>query len=289
MLYMRTSKQVTKQTDFLATHVLIGGMIFPWEAKAPYVASGYSILGGLEYNYLNDHVRCHVCGKWFAMLYSHLREIEGMDLDTYRTTFGLRNSTILKGYRQAKQRSPYPKVVRLHKAKNAGTSTRKDAAAVITKVKQLAATLDRTPTTNELRLIGLSPERVRKAGDGVTLNDAIRKMGLVPNMPGVLIGGRPSKEVTTPIREEAETKNLRSLCQAQIRTRLLVLADKLGRTPKHSELRVAGLNESVVPYTLGFATMREVFVSLGLTPNRRGKPSGGMIYRPDNTVALTGD
>jgi hypothetical protein len=42
--------RVKPEAEVSATHVIIGGLVFPWEAKAPYVPSGHSILGGLEYN-----------------------------------------------------------------------------------------------------------------------------------------------------------------------------------------------------------------------------------------------
>src|SRR4051812_44274200 len=83
------------QTGLEATHVLIGGIVFPRAEKAPYVMSGHSVLGGLEYNEEKDRVKCHKCGNWFRRLGRHLSQVEGISSSQYKRDHGLRQSTTL--------------------------------------------------------------------------------------------------------------------------------------------------------------------------------------------------
>jgi hypothetical protein len=43
--------------------VIIRGHVFPRAEKEPFVASGESLLGALEYNQETDQTKCHECGK----------------------------------------------------------------------------------------------------------------------------------------------------------------------------------------------------------------------------------
>ena len=81
--------------DIKATHIILGGMVFPWAAKAPYVSSGHSVLGGLEFNQTHDVVKCHKCGCWFKSLGLHSRDSEGVPARQYRRDHGLRGTTSL--------------------------------------------------------------------------------------------------------------------------------------------------------------------------------------------------
>lgn len=55
-----------------ATHVLVKGEKFDWIAKAPYVQSGYSILGAIEYCDATSEMKCHECGEWRRSLSQHI-------------------------------------------------------------------------------------------------------------------------------------------------------------------------------------------------------------------------
>lgn len=285
---------VKQKSTPLATHVIIGGMVFPWEAKAPYVASGYSILGGIEYIEALDLIRCHLCGEWFKRLPSHLREDEGVTVEQYKKSHGLAYSTVLKGakltaaIRSKPRRKPqYLAFIKQGQAAHRGPEVER-------KIYEIAERLGNTPNNTELKLAGLTEYTIKTALKVRSISEAMHKLGLKPR-----VWGRPTDSTRIPdikdvaARGNAELRNLRSLCQAQIRTRLLKLVDELGRTPTFIQLRQAGLHGNTVPYALGFASMREVWESLGVKPNQRGfGPGFGSSYnrhhmhKPDVTTAL---
>lgn len=290
---MKTS-QLNEQTDTLATHVLIGGMIFPWKNKAPYVASGRSILGGLEYNLVHDTVRCHICGKWFDTLNSHLRKDEGIELATYRATYGLTCATTLTGYRRIQWDGRHrvaassPRRLRgteRHPRKKRIYTEKFTKDEIRARIRNLANSLDRTPTIPELRLSGLSQYIICKTMETQTVSEVMEELSLTPNK------AHSTKGIVSSVKNLAHTKtaeyrNLHSLCQAQIRSRLLALFNKLDRTPTYMELRAAGLHWQSVPLALGVPSMRAVWIDLGIAPNAPGRPSArsGMIFQPEANV-----
>jgi hypothetical protein len=197
-----------------ATHVIMGGIVFPWEAKAPYPASGRSILGGLEYNEERDCVKCHICGRWFRCLGRHLVAGEGIDTREYRDTYGLLLQTSLA--------SP-------------GLSKRR------------AIVLARNPKVHYFTRLDHHPS----AQSAMTAASAAR-----------------SKMLPRAVRC-AENRNLRNLCQPQIRHRLSQLADSLGRVPTARELEGSKLATNTIELALGLK-MSAVWKSLGWNPRRNG-------------------
>ena len=75
--------------------IRIGGEIFLYRAKAPFVASGVSILGALEYDEGEDKVRCHECGAWHAALGGHVWSRHAMTAQEYKDKHGLNRSSAL--------------------------------------------------------------------------------------------------------------------------------------------------------------------------------------------------
>ena len=57
----------------MGEHVIIRGHIFTYAEKAPFVSSGCSLLGALEYDQAQDLVKCHECGAWFHGLGTHIK------------------------------------------------------------------------------------------------------------------------------------------------------------------------------------------------------------------------
>jgi hypothetical protein len=82
-----------------AEHVLIRGKCFLYRQKAPFVPSGISIHGALEYEEATDRVRCHECGGWFRMLTTHLPKVHNLTAAEYRQKHGLRRRSVLCGPR----------------------------------------------------------------------------------------------------------------------------------------------------------------------------------------------
>lgn len=79
-------------------HVLIRGAVYKYAEKAPFVRSGVSICGALEYDAARDFLRCHECGEFFENLGVHISHHE-MGQDEYREKHGLNLRTPLANYR----------------------------------------------------------------------------------------------------------------------------------------------------------------------------------------------
>jgi predicted transcriptional regulator len=189
--------------EIKATHVIIGGIVFPWEAKAPYVPSGKSVLGALEYNQAEDKIKCHACGGWYQQLSRHLGNTDGISARQYKIEAGLNQDTGL--------RVPHLRLA-----------------------NRLAAK---------------------------------RKTGLIPHRKKA---GCPGKHQRS-LNHRAEDQNLRMLCQAQIRQRIMQLALTLGCTPAVKDLIAAGLNPAPVTRSMGMS-LSSVMRSLGLMPNTSPVP-----------------
>jgi len=183
-----------------ATHILIGGIVFPWADKAPYVTSGHSTLGALEFNAQQDVVRCHVCGWWFHTLGAHIRKSEGISPSDYRKAYGLNSTTGLC----------------------APSHSKRARKLLITRKKRLT----------------FSREALAK--------------------------GHRAKRAATP--NTAETRNLKNLCQAQIRARVRLLAIQVNGTPTIADLNGAGLSHMTVRRTFQMS-ISKFMESLGLSRN----------------------
>lgn len=186
-----------------ATHVIIGGCVFPREAKAPYVPSGYSVLGALEYNPTKDLLKCHICGGWFKMLGTHIRQSDGISADAYRRTYGLNmhSSLATPSFNAAKskvaKRSTHLRKFQFKtgrtvtKAPNVGIRNTAETmnlrqlcqAQIRSRVFALACSLGGTPTAADLAGIQIHPSVFRRAL-GQTMAQLLVSMGLTPNRAG---------------------------------------------------------------------------------------------------------
>jgi hypothetical protein len=194
--------------DKKATHVLILGSVFPWEAKAPYTESGHSILGALEYNLETETVKCHECGRWMRTLGNHVKSHDGITAREYRRDRGLNVNTRLYGpdvYRSAPLAETLHKWMRenptLHKralekgretrARNKRTARRSNRfelgnlnarckAQLTDRIVQLAIELDRTPTEIELKRAGIMDKTIVSVF-GMPYMRALTSIGLDPN------------------------------------------------------------------------------------------------------------
>lgn len=73
-----------------ALHVLIRGHVFTYEEKAPFVASGVSVLGAVEYDEESDRIKCHECSEWMKDISRHAKHAHGISSRDYRLRHGLR-------------------------------------------------------------------------------------------------------------------------------------------------------------------------------------------------------
>lgn len=83
--------------------VIVCGMVFRWEEKAPFVDSGASVQGALEYDSDADALKCHECGDWFVNLSNHVARSHGIAPRMYKIQHGLAQSSALVGI-QLRQR-----------------------------------------------------------------------------------------------------------------------------------------------------------------------------------------
>lgn len=86
-----------------AKHVIICGQRWLYSEKAPFVASGRSLYGALEYSEDSDTVRCHECGLWCNHLGVHVIS-HGITAKEYKQRHGLFLKTPLTGLRQSEKK-----------------------------------------------------------------------------------------------------------------------------------------------------------------------------------------
>jgi hypothetical protein len=76
--------------------VIIRGHVFGYEEKAPFVASGCSVLGALEYDEDKGCVKCHECGEWFPCIsWTHLKFKHKKTIRQYKERHGFNMGTAL--------------------------------------------------------------------------------------------------------------------------------------------------------------------------------------------------
>ena len=187
-----------------ATHVIICGLVFPWEQKAPYVMSGHSTLGALEYNQAQDVVKCHECGDWFASIGVHAYRTHGITATTYKSERGLAFNSSLSSMNSRKAHAKS-----LHKRRACGEKLGKPftdkhkplgngtfspevrnlrmacTAQLMQRARDLSIRLNRTPTATELRENGLHHAVIKKAF-GLSVRDYLLSLDIKPRK----IGGR---------------------------------------------------------------------------------------------------
>jgi hypothetical protein len=76
-------------------YVILLGHVFNYEDKAPFVQSGQSIRGAIEYDKDNDKLKCHECGEWFDAIWSHSFQAHGIHSREYKVKHGLAQSASL--------------------------------------------------------------------------------------------------------------------------------------------------------------------------------------------------
>lgn len=79
-----------------STHVLIRGHKFTYAEKSPFVRSGESLLGAIEYDEATDQTKCHECGEFFRGMGNHVKA-HGISRFEYNTKHGLRVRSPLSG------------------------------------------------------------------------------------------------------------------------------------------------------------------------------------------------
>lgn len=181
------------------SHVIVCGHVFPWAAKAPYVMSGHSTLGALEYNEEQETVKCHECGDWFKELGVHVYRAHGIKAATYKAERGISFGSSLSAIGSRKKRAnslrkrglvgkqsfkkghaPYGNGHYSPEVRNLRMACQ---AQLMSRARELALQLGRTPTAKELQQAGMHHAVIKKAF-GLNLRDYLLSLGIKPREHG---------------------------------------------------------------------------------------------------------
>lgn len=192
--------------------VLIRGKVFLYKQKAPFVPSGKSVLGALEYREADDKVRCHECGEWFISLSQHLGKSHALLAADYKKRHGLNLTASLCGLRLSAvfsrrskrtisqspispaQRSEWLRKAVIARAdKYRGSTMRADSRAselrnesgtcqaqLLGKIREIAEKLGRTPTQADLHNGGISVRSAQLALGVHSLPEVLALAGMAP-------------------------------------------------------------------------------------------------------------
>lgn len=183
--------------------VIIRGKVFLYKQKAPFVPSGKSVLGALEYDQDRDKVRCHECGRWFRSVAQHIFSAHGISADGYKSAHGLQRNTALVCERT---RSAHIKnaaksenlsrggfqadAVLARKSKRSVRSMERRnlsgtcPAQLLQKIVQVAHRIGRTPSISELSSYGVSAASALRLFRVSSVGDVMALAGLQPNATG---------------------------------------------------------------------------------------------------------
>lgn len=204
-------------------YVIILNQVCDYEQKAPFVQSGESVFGALEYDPVRGNgkagagaLRCHECGGWFQTLAHHIRKHDLSPKD-YRHRHGISPRTSLSSPAYAEFHRQHSRKFSAHLAlrntvqskaaflarMNAGRARLRASRGnlsqdyyhedanlkgrckeqLIARVKQIASDLGRTPTAKDFRALGLDNALTRIFGTGRVRAVQI-EAGLVPTLRG---------------------------------------------------------------------------------------------------------
>lgn len=266
------------QVDEHAEHIRLNGNIMLYRLKAPFVRSGRSILGAIEYDKVADKLKCHECGEWFKGLNGHVRHSHDMKAAEYKRIHGLRQSTALVGeysrkasiVRMEKLRANPNILAKLISKKRRGAggyhgisqetaNTRGHChAQVVEHLQQLAARFGRTPTSLEIKASGMHTGSLCWAFNIDKPAEAIALAGLKPRSSGEKIGGiKYSKELLIELLRDFWVMHQ--------------------RVPSTSDMK-RGLLPNVVVFKYHFVTWQAALEAAGLkyiaySPERRSDAS----------------
>jgi len=190
--------------------VRINGKIFLYKQKAPFVSSGASIKGAIEYDPDEDKIRCHECGGWFQNLGPHLKycpKAQGMSGREYKYRHGLKltSSLVSERLRDIHRRDALARhlrpTVRPHarpwEHRRSFSETRNERgtcqAQLLQRMKDLGARLGRTFTMAEMTAAGISTRSTFHLFGVKDLRSLMALVGLVPNGQGFRVPGKSRK------------------------------------------------------------------------------------------------
>jgi hypothetical protein len=185
-----------------ASHVIIRGHVFTYDEKAPFVESGMSVLGALEFDEATDQTKCHECGEWQTALPWHIQKAHTMTSDGYRSEHGLSKHAGLSGMGRRKLASANAERQRMtgigigdrrrgtHRAAwlpvpaykhsvEVQNGDSRCAAQLLYKIMICASSVGHTPTKRELAAVGVTQSTLIQRFGSVAA--AMDKAGLQSN------------------------------------------------------------------------------------------------------------
>lgn len=207
------------------TKVIFRNQVFDWSEKAPFVKSGSSINGALEYDPAQDKVRCHECGGWFRSISLHASREHQIHPKEYKAKHGLRARSSLSSVGSISVRKnmlasrserfvgkTFSKTGRsggvVGKSKFEEYRNQKGIceAQLIARISKIAADLGRTPRKKDL-------DRATKSGFSKifgTMENFQSSAGLqVLRSPGKCLGSDLSAEVLIELLRDFWAQNKR--------------------------------------------------------------------------------
>lgn len=247
--------------------VIIRGHIFDYEEKAPFMVSGASVLGAIEYDAGRDMLRCHECGEWFSSVCSHAVAVHKLSGSDYKRRHGLRlrsslisrklasdiaqnlraraGGNTMHGFRSGHTpKASAPRALRQAHNWEKKNEDGRCRAQLIFKIQTLAARLQHTPTVAEMDSAGINHCSLRQVFDGLPTNAIVEMAGLKPNVQG------NSREAFSNEHLLAE---------------LLKFHMKYGRIPSVVETQALNL-PSRTAYVRAFGNMTNACKLIGVTP-----------------------
>jgi hypothetical protein len=191
--------------------VIINGKTFLYRQKAPFVPSGMSVCGALEFDEAEDRVKCHECGEWFRHVGLHAVAAHRITAKEYKRRHGLRAKSALcgesirtrlsagmagRGAAQAmllnRPNTRWMESVlrRMTGDSNPGKLGRTGEdlnkrmhcrAQLMQRIKTVAEKLGRTPTCLDLAEHGMHYNSIASSFNVKTINEVMRIIGLSTN------------------------------------------------------------------------------------------------------------
>ncbi len=172
-----------------AEHVLIHGQIFKWWEKEPYVRSGMSIQGAIEFRPASDEMKCHNCGEWFHNLGFHIRSHDE-NVAAYKLKHGLVVRTKLTSQETSAmfsekiraQGTREKRIAALRASTKTGVHQKRNDfesrnvknkcnAQVLYTIRNFMIKFGREPVIRELKDMNLHPTQLKEWFDGKSLSE----------------------------------------------------------------------------------------------------------------------
>lgn len=250
--------------------VLIRGKCFLYRQKAPFVPSGKSVYGALEYNESRDAIRCHECGDYFQTLSQHLGKRHHLTATEYKDRHGLRRAAPLWTPGMSARMSQRITTLRvsghrverfanIHQAVTSSVLSRKRKppataelrnehgtcqAQILNRLRDLSERTGRTPTKAEIEASGLTIKSACLALNVRNLGALMTLVGLLPRQRSTTLAHKYSPELLVELLRDFYVKH--------------------GRLPGKADRRMR-LVPSMSTYRFHFGSMRGAYEAAGLS------------------------